>query len=67
MANKDENNKNHTTDQQPGGETGRTHNSQNPAIEQEGGQQDISAVDQQEGTMNHGETGGHGFTGNRHS
>lgn len=36
---------------------GRTHNSQNPEMEEQSSRQDISKVDQQEGNMNHGETG----------
>jgi hypothetical protein len=43
---------------------GRIHNSQNPALEQNGAQSDISSVDQQEGNMNHGETGGNLNKGN---
>jgi hypothetical protein len=62
MTNKDENNKNHTIGQQSEEKVeGRTHNSQNPAIEQADSHEDISAVDQQEGNMSHGETGGSGF------
>lgn len=36
---------------------GRTHNSQDPAVAPQEASNDISSVDQQEGTMNHGETG----------
>lgn len=36
---------------------GRTHNSQDPAVEPQEASNDISGVDQQEGAMNHGETG----------
>lgn len=36
---------------------GRTHNSQNPAFEEQGAGRDISEIDQQEGNMSHGESG----------
>lgn len=36
---------------------GRIHNSQNPELEHQGADRDISSVDQQEGDMNNGETG----------
>ena len=36
---------------------GRTHNSQNPEVEEQSSQRDISKVDQQEGNMHRGETG----------
>lgn len=36
---------------------GRTYNSQNPSVDKAAAKADISAVDQQEGTMTHGETG----------
>lgn len=36
---------------------GRIHNSQNPEIEEQGSSRDISEVDQQEGNMQHGESG----------
>ena len=62
MLDHKETNKNHTTSIPPDNELqGRTHNSQHPAGEQAGGQQDISEVDQQEGNLQHGETGGTDF------
>ena len=64
MTNENNNHKNHTTEQQTGNELGRTYNSQHPGVEQTNADNDISAVDQQEGTMNHGETGVGGFTEN---
>ena len=36
---------------------GRTHNSQNPEIEEQGNKRDKSGVDHQVGNMNHGESG----------
>ncbi|RYZ58477.1 MAG: hypothetical protein EOO14_09675 [Chitinophagaceae bacterium] len=36
---------------------GRTHNSQNPEFEEHGTGRDISEIDQQEGNMDHGESG----------
>lgn len=59
MAN--ENNPHKAINPEPGtGEVqGRTFNSQNPGAGSSPAGADISAVDQQEGTMNHGETGGH--------
>jgi hypothetical protein len=62
MSMNKETNKNHTTAIPPDDETqGRTHNSQHPDVENGGEQQDISAVDQQEGNLKHGETGGTDF------
>ena len=59
MGNLSETKKNHTTPQQPETDVrGRTHNSQNSAFEGKD-PEDISAVDQQEGNMEHGETGGY--------
>lgn len=50
-----------TSSQQRGGSgnngQGRTYNSQDPAVEPQEARRDISGVDQQEGAMNHGETG----------
>lgn len=39
---------------------GRLYNSKNPAFKDEDSKDDISQVDQQEGTMNRGTTGGEG-------
>jgi hypothetical protein len=52
------NNKNQTT-QPPQDDAirGRIYNSQNPELDNVAANADISAVDQQEGTMNNGETG----------
>ena len=49
------NNENKTPENEPS--RGRIHNSQNPEFEEQGVGRDISEVDQQEGNMNHGETG----------
>lgn len=62
MSTNKETNKNHTTAVPPNDDVlGRTHNSQHPEAEKTGAQEDISAVDQQEGNMKHGETGGADF------
>lgn len=37
---------------------GRTNDSQNPAVEKQDTQSDISHVDRQEGNLHHGEAGG---------
>lgn len=61
----DDKNQNTSTQQSSGEKEphGRTHNSQNPELEKQGSQHDISRVDQQEGNMNNGESGGN-FTQN---
>lgn len=52
------NHKNQTTEESHGDDVhGRTYNSKNPAVDKASAATDISAVDQQEGTMNNGETG----------
>lgn len=62
MAN-EYNNKNQTTQQPENDDVhGRTHNSQNPDVDKSAASADINAVDQQEGTMNHGETGVDSFS-----
>ncbi len=58
------NHKNQTIDETPnGGAQGRTHNSQDPKDDNAADLADISAVDQQEGNMNHGEVGDDSLTG----
>lgn len=59
MTGGNENKKSGEEQQQDTGDIrGRIHNSQNPDLEQHGVSNDISSVDQQEGNMNHGESGG---------
>lgn len=59
MGNREENKDNNAVDEQ-GNEPigGRTHNSRNPAFSKEEESPDISSIDQQEGNMNNGESGG---------
>ena len=59
MANGDENKNNNAVKEQGNEDiSGRTHNSNNPAFEKEDASNDISSIDQQEGNMNNGESGG---------
>lgn len=62
MASEKNTNKNHTIEPNEGEVHGRTFNSQNPEIDKSSAIADISAVDQQQGNMNHGETGLDSFT-----
>lgn len=57
---KEEENKNSGKQHQPAENVlqGRVHNSQNPEFEKAGSGNDISNIDQQEGNMQHGESGG---------
>lgn len=57
-------NKNQTTQPTEEEIRGRTYNSQNPDVDKSAASADISSVDQQEGTMNHGETGVDSFSEN---
>ena len=57
MPNNNINHKNHTTEPTNGEVKGRTYNSQHPDVDRAASNADISAVDQQEGSMNPGETG----------
>jgi hypothetical protein len=63
---KEQKNGNKEAGQQQNSEVrGRTHGSQNEELEQKGGSHDISQVDQQEGNMNNGESGGNFSTENK--
>jgi hypothetical protein len=57
---KEDESKNTAKQNEPGEDAirGRVHNSQNPDFDSENASHDISSVDQQEGTMKHGESGG---------
>lgn len=59
MANQNNSQRNTSANQDSGklSENGRTSGSQDPAIEQTGSRTDISAIDQQEGNLKHGECG----------
>lgn len=62
MENENNTNKNHTIEPNEGEVHGRTYNSHNPTVDKQSASADISAVDQQEGNMEPGETGAAAFT-----
>jgi hypothetical protein len=65
MDNEQKNGNKEAGQQQNSEVRGRTHGSQNEELEQKGGSHDISQVDQQEGNMNNGESGGNFSTENK--